>query len=210
MKNRFLMVLALVVLFGVLGVPNALADGITPVFNAPAAGSINTYPSSYGAAGGPVNLGLVFTANSNFTVNALGFYDIPGVTTQPEWVGLYNLSGTLLASALVTPSDPLVNGYFWQTIGPVGLTAGNQYTVVAFNGEVNGWGYGPAPTHGSEVTFNYDDYLYTNQLAFTTFTGGSGPAYYGPNIATTPEPSAFLLLGTGLVGFLGAMRRKLA
>jgi hypothetical protein len=206
MKNRTLMVLALVVLFGALGATNAVADSFVPVFTAPTTGMAIQPTATIG--GGPVNLGLVFTANSSFQVVGLGFYDLPGITA-PEWVGLYDSGGNLLVKALVPASAPVSN-YFWASITPMGLTAGQQYTVVAFTGDVNGWGWGPAPIHGSEVTNVQTSYLYGTDLAFTTMNYGPALGYYGPNIATTPEPSALILFGSGLMGCLGAIRRKFA
>jgi len=182
---------ALVLLmFGALCATDARAD--TLGFTAPG-GSIATQTPN-----GAVDLGMVFTANSTFSVDALGIYDLSNLTGS-EQVGLYNSSGTLLASATVTLTDPVTNGYLFQSITPVTLTAGSTYTVDAYVGS-NPWAIGPAPTTPSSVTFKYNDYLYSGGLAFPTTTGGAGPAYYGPNfeIGTgnpdpppVPEPSGF-------------------
>ncbi len=160
-------------------------------------------------AGRPVNLGDVFTANTSFSVNALGAYYEPDLVA-PETVGLYDSSGNLLASASIPLTNTVVDGYLSQSIAPVSLTAGNQYTVVEFVG-LNPWSYGSAPITAPQVTFNYDDYLYTGALAFTATTGGSGPAYYGPNAGiATPEPGSLGLVAAvfALAGCLRCRRMR--
>jgi len=160
-----------------------------------------------------LNLGLTFTANSTFLVDALGIFN-QTVLTGSEQVGLYNSSGNLLTSTTVTLSDPQVNGYLFQSITPVTLTAGHTYTVVANTGN-NPWAYGStAPNQASYVTYNSHAYLYTSSLAFPTLTaseaGGPSGAYYGPNFeiaATTdpvPEPGGFgpLAALAALAGYL--------
>jgi|SRR5579863_629602 len=195
------------VFVGALGAANAMADSIA--FAPPST------PSDASGADDPVNLGLVFTANTTFSVDALGFFDQSGLTSS-EVVGLYNSSGTLLTSATVTLIDPLVGGYFFQSITPITLTAGNQYTVVAFVGP-NDWSFGSThPTANADVTYNFHDYDYTSSLTFPTNTssaaGGPSGTYYGPNFeiasgtTTTPEPGALMLLATGILG-LGAKRK---
>lgn len=202
MNRKSLTVLALIVLFGALGATNAVADSFVPVFTAPA--TVLPYGPN-----GAVDLGLVFTANSSLEVVGLGFYNL-AASLQPESVGLYSSTGTLLASASVTTADPLVNNYFWASITPVELIAGQQYTVVAFDA-VSSWGYGPVPTNGSEVTYVESTYLYTDGLEFTTSHFDGTPGYYGPNIAVaaTPEPVTLILFGSGLVGIGGFVRRRL-
>jgi Domain of unknown function (DUF4082) len=179
-------------------------------------------PTSYGGPNFPVNLGLVFTAKTNFSVDALGFYYGSGVTGSAI-VGLYNSSGTLLTSATVLLSDPIVDGYLFHSITPVALTAGQQYTVVEFTGN-NEWPFGTtAPNYASSfVTYGYSDYQYggnggclgtpggsgclpASGLSFTTQTliiGGTVGAYYGPNFEigsgqTTPQILSQFAFGGG-------------
>ncbi len=177
--------------FALFGGPESKAD--TLGFTSPGGLTTNL------GAGNPVNLGLVFTANTTFTIDALGIYDQSSLT-GPEQVGLYDSSGNLLVSTTVTLSDSLVNGYLFQSIAPVALSAGATYTIVANTGN-NPWAYGPVQT-SPDITFKYNDYFYGSSLAFPTTTGGWGPAYYGANfeIESVPEPGSLgPLMAVGLL-----------
>jgi hypothetical protein len=203
-RRRFVGSVLALALFAALGATDATAN---IAFIAPPA-SLMPSGSDY-QAGIPVVLGNVFTANTNnISVYALGFYQQPNLTGS-EVVGLYNQSGTLLASVTVLLSDSVVSGfYFHNLITPVALTAGTQYTVAAQVGN-NPWSYGPAPTTPADVTFNYDDYLYTSGLVFPTTAGGSGPGYYGTNFEfTTPEPGFYGALALGLCGLVVGLTRR--
>jgi hypothetical protein len=169
-----------------------------------------------GAPNDPVNLGDLFTATADISVDALGFYDQPGLT-GPETVALYTSTGTLLLSVSVPDSGSTVGGYFFKSIAPVALTEGNLYTVDAFTGN-NDWSYGfTYPNQAPGATYDGHAYVYTNSLEFPTntvdFAGGPTGVYYGPNFeysSAIPEPSiwAMLLVGFGTFGFVGHRKAK--
>jgi hypothetical protein len=193
MKNRSVASVLLLGLFGVLSATKVKAD--TVAFTPPVT------PTYADEPGDPVNLGLVFTADSSFSVDALGIYDLSDLTTS-EQVGLYSFTGTLLASATVTLSDPEVSGYLFQSITPVTLTAGDTYTVVENTGN-NDWAYYDAspPNTASEITYTASHYAYGGTLEDPTATDH---IYYGPNFeiesaVTTPEPAGLGLAFPALV-----------
>jgi len=195
-------------LFTALGATNAVADIVA--FTVPAG---EPYPTPPYQPNRPVNLGLEFTANTNFSVDALGFYNQSDLTGS-EVVGLYDQSGSLLTSATVLLTDSKTDGYFFHSIAPVALTAGATYTVVAETGN-NPWSFGPFPIApvptAADITFVKDDYNYTGSLAFPNASGGSGPAYYGPNFeiaASTPEPGLYGVLAIGLSGLVLVSGRR--
>ncbi len=167
------------------------------------------------------NFGYQFRANSNSTVTALGVFDYnQDGFSQPQQVGLWTISGTLLASVYVDNSDlPVDNFWRFASISGVTLTAGQNYVVGSQGGE--GYTYG---THGfvvaPEITFVQDAWVYiafsNNPLVFPTSTSGLGQGvgggYFGGNIefgtaTATPEPGTLLLVGSGLLG-IGRMYAK--
>jgi hypothetical protein len=190
MRTTHIMKSALVAL-GLASACFTAQAAFNPAFQAPSTG-----PAVSGNANDPVNLGMYFTPNYNITVNALGFYDTPGVTAG-EYVGIFNASGTLLTSVFVPQTGTLQSGYIWQSITPVVLSAGQQYTVDAYTG-YNPWSYGGVPIVNSAITYHDNDqtYHYTlDGLTFPTDTGGHAPdAYYGPNfsIVAVPEPTTIV------------------
>jgi len=192
------------VILAAIGAIGARAD--VPGFTATTLNS----PVDY-QGGIPVVLGNVFTADTTFAVDALGFYYnttlLPSATAD-ETVGLYDSTGALLASTTVSIHDSLVDSYVFHGITPVVLLSGHQYTVAAETGN-NPWAFGPPsgpPPTSSYITFNYDSYDYTGTLTFPTSTGGSGSAYYGPNLLVA-EPGFYGLLAVNLSGLILLARR---
>jgi hypothetical protein len=156
-------------------------------------------------------------------VTYLGIYAGNNPTySGPETVSLWDSSGNLLTSAVVSNTDPLVNGYYWApVVTQVPLALGATYTV-ADQVSVNGWGYGLDSTP-NWAAFQYNDYYYTSDsVAFpSSATGvrGSGPEYYGANVwvgafTSVPEGGAglmFLLLAGGACfGAMGFRATQLA
>ena len=133
----------------ILGFLTGLA--ITLVVAVPAFGNVSAFTAASGLSftgGGPVNLGLSFTVNDTITVDALGFYDIAPSDNSSTPVAIYTSSGTLLASTNVPSSAGQVDGYLFQSISPITLTAGDSYVVdeLTANGNWDYGGAGPPPT----------------------------------------------------------------
>src|SRR5208282_2483195 len=194
-------------LFTALLPPTVSAD--TSAFTPPASVTVET-------SSPPVNLGMVFTANSTMSVDALGLYDISGdFTLFNTTIAIYDSSGNLVTQVAINDSDPdILDGYYRGVVAPVTLTAGDQYTVDEFTNGAD-WAFGAAPTTTSSVTFDYQDYLYGSTVAFPTDIAFPAGPYYGPDffIASTtssaPEPSSLTLLWAGLLALAGAARKKL-
>ncbi len=187
--------------------------------------------------------GNIFTVNSDITVTKLGNFDISGnITASPielyevgsltdtgniNW-GKYehSFTGTLLASALVGPGQPveLIGGGQYITLAtPVALTAGKTYLLSedSYDGRYITDELSVAATGvtiGSAITHLDDFYAYAGQLpggivniGSTADPGsplGGGDLWTGgPNMIYIPEPATICLLG---IGALSLIRRKRA
>jgi hypothetical protein len=182
--------------------------------NAASAGTIAFTPPGSGLTssvgpGNPVNLGLSFTANANFSVDALGFYRDPSLVSG-QTVSLWDHAGNLLAQTNVSLSDPLIGNYYWKSITPVALVSGQQYRVSTFVGP-NPWTFGGAPTTDPRITYGSYFYNYNAAVQFPASTAGAAGSYYGPNFtiaaATVPDAGAGWA-GWGLAAAGAALLRR--
>jgi hypothetical protein len=200
-----------------------------------ASGSVGTYGGdgpavsftdvSVNYTNGTWSLGWSFTTNVATQVYGLGFYDAflsggsSGLSAGCNCgeVGIYNSSGVLLASALVTSSDPASDFFRWASITPIILPAGGTYYIAAETGSAQYTWYTSGFAVSPDINFLQDQFVYSSTLAFpwesTGITAAYGGAWFGPNfeeqeVPPVPEPATVSLLGMGLLGLVGALRRK--
>jgi len=164
--------------------------------------------------GGDHSLGYKFGTNTSVVVTALGFYDdlnaLPMAINHD--VGIFDTSGTLLASATVTPAGFQVGLFRYASLSsPLLLTGGNDYYIA---GVVNndGWVY-QASNIVTDSFITYEGAYYHASTSLLTFPENyaSDRQYMTVNFlmqSAVPLPTTLLLFGPGLVG-LAALRRRL-
>jgi hypothetical protein len=111
----------------------------------------------------PVNLGMVFTSIANISVTGLGAcYQGAGSFTpsNSEVVDLFQNSNEMLLAQTTVNFTGAAAGYQFAPIAPMGLVAGQKYTVSVNVGK-NSWAWQPAPLTGPGITFVTPSYVYT-------------------------------------------------
>jgi hypothetical protein len=162
------------------------------------------------------SLGYKFHVDSNVTAVGLGTYDFnKDGLAGPQQVGLWDSTGTLLASTFVDNSSALDGVWRFKSIAPIVLNAGQSYYVASQGGE--GYAYSPVDfTVDSSITYERNAWHYVGStdaspLAFPDTADGM-IGYFGGNVmlgtptTSVPEPFSLALLGVGALAF-GASRR---
>jgi hypothetical protein len=226
------------VLFGAL-LAASLLGGVSSAHAAQAI-TFDTPSDMYQESGATGNIvGWSFTANSDLYATRLAVFDTDRdvAPEQSHFIGLWNSTGSLLASATVNENGVRPNGfsYHWADIASTTLKAGQKYYVGAVMGsdyytaQVPNSIFGNDPTPftnlqvNTGISYNADAFYYLgtgenpNGITFGSASIGSGLndpntiiGGFGANIDVTPTPipAAAWLLGSGLLGLVGIRRRN--
>lgn len=171
-------------------------------------------------AGDRYTLGFEFSLATDAMIYSLGIFDdqANGLGV-PASIGLWDLSGNLLASTTIAAGDGILDGLFrFQSITPYALTAGTHYVVGAYTTELatsintdadSGTGsIDPAITIHRD-RFSYFDAATTGGFRFPDVSNELSGGWLGGNFQfTVPEPESWtmMILGFGLAG--AAMRAR--
>ena len=187
------------------------------------AGIDNLSGGTFGpSTAGAYTLGYEFSLSNAATVNALGSYDHNGDGLGGAYtVGLWDVAGTLLASATVGTADQLASSFRWADISDITLGAGNY--IVASAGD---WGDDDFVYWNSSFTTNQLTYVTDRWVRSTTLTfpylsqgyAGVAPGWLGGNVSfasttsttSTSVPGPLPILGLAAAfGFSRKLRKRI-
>jgi hypothetical protein len=198
------------------GTTSLFADSFTPYSNVGHPITTSS-PVTYTGANG-VGINAYFYSVSAADTDTISVYDAMTGTFLSPTGAFNNQSPTTPGSEVTFTSPTLKNGdtlYFdlYNTSFPsdvfssgtaISTDGENHAYITAFNGIIGSYGtivgtyvaMEDLPKGSSDWDYNDDTFVFNN----------ASPK--GDPPAPTPEPSTFALLGTGLVGAAGALRRK--
>ncbi len=175
---------------------NGLAGGITAYFYSVSAGdtdTISVYDASQGTFLSPTN---AFNNQASGTIGSSVVFDSASLhngDTLYFVLSNQQIPGIFSSDAHSADAEGSTDGYDHAYITPFSGTIGSYGTIVGTY-----VGMEDLPSGSSDWDYNDDTFVFTNT---TSPKGDPSP---------TPEPSTFALLGTGLLGAAGALRRKFA
>jgi len=198
------------------------------MFTTPLFAGIEAWNFSYPSinyTNGNWTFGEVFVPTANIQVYYLGYYAANGVGnfTSNHPVGMFDAAGNLLSSTVITNAStvtdfvqPFLNnnpptGHFvFNPVTPFTLFANQTYVIEGVSGTDPYTWDDPGFTVYLPLNILGNNWVLGNGLNFngTGLINDVGNGYWGPNFAT-PEPGTFLMLGSGLLGLAGMLRRKL-
>jgi hypothetical protein len=173
-------------------------------FTATATGSVTAY--FYSSDAGDEDKIILWDKTS-------GSMTAPSLDNHSAPVGSSVSLSVTAGDSLVFIIDNISTGQYFSSVGYSGVASPANYNDDGFNhaysapysggvSEIPAGTYvgmedlpvtGLKPLSGSDLDYNDDTFIFTNVTA-----------------SPTPEPSSFVLFGTGLIGAAGALRRKFA